>query len=308
MAGVKWTPGEIKKLKTAHQKKQSWVTDYELARILSGQFGKSPEAIRWQLRQFKRNVKVEVSYPKILLLDIETLPIEANIWATKKVFVSPVQIKKDWSIVCWSAKWLFSGEAYGETVSPQEAINREDKSILAGIWTLLDEADMVISYNGDGFDLKRLNTKFFVHGFPPPMYYKSVDVWKTVSSKFDFTYQKMDWVNKVLGISRKMDTSFKWWNECAQGSKVYLKKMLEYNLIDVHVLEELYLKIRPWISNHPDMNVFSIDGKVCHNCGNDHLDWCGKYTTPKNAYKAFRCQRCGAIGRAVDKKHKLGKV
>lgn len=300
---MKWAKAETDKLRKLYEAKPKYITDYELAGRLSRQFHKSTEAIRWKLREFRRGV--EVSFPKILLLDIETLPLEGSFWSPYDLRVSSGQLKKDWSIVCWSAKWLFGRETFGEAVKPKEAIHRQDKSVLGGIWNLIDEADWVITQNGDNFDLKKLNTRFFIAGFPPPMYYKSVDTLKVLKDKFSFTYNGIDWVASVLGIGRKIETSFKWWDECSKGNQFYIDQMLKYNKWDVELLEELYLKMRPWIPSHPNMNLYSTTGQVCPSCGDMDLDWCGKYATPLGLYKAFRCQKCGATGRSTLKQYKL---
>lgn len=305
MAGVKWTQSEIKKLRLLHEKRQPHLTDMELARSLSGKFGKSVESIRWQLRQFERPVSV-AGPPKILLMDIETAPKEAYVWGTRKQWISPQNIIKDWSMLSWSAKWLFSPDVMGEVVKPKEAVARHDLSIMSGIWELMNSADIVVTQNGDMFDFKKLNTRLIINGYPRPMFYKSVDTYKILIKDFDFTYNSLDYVNSVLGIGRKIKTDFSLWVECVHGNQKALDRMLEYNKQDVFVLEELYLKIRPWIVGHPNMNLFSVGKtKVCPTCGDSELHWDGKYMTPLGLYQGFRCQRCGAIGRSTKKQFKL---
>ena len=48
--------------------------------------------------------------------------------------------------------------------------------------------------------------------------------------------------------------------------------MLKYNKRDVTLLEEVYLRIRPWIKGHPNCANY-IDSKVpiCSNCGSKNL-------------------------------------
>jgi RNase H-like protein len=301
----KWTPAQLKKLLEIWKTKRPHTTDYELAGVLSRQFKKSPESIRWQLRQFHRP-EVKVKPAKILLLDIETLPINADVWGTYKQNINPQQIRKDWSILCWSAKWLFSEDTMGEVVLPKEAINRQDSSVLEGAWKLMNDADMIVWQNGDNFDAKKLNTRFLLNGYPPPMFYKTVDTYKVLTENFDFTYNKLDWVADVLGVGRKVQTSFAWWTECGNGNKEYLNKMLEYNKFDVQLTEEVYLKLRPWIKNHPNLNLFDTTGwDACRCCGSTEIRWEGKYQTALGLYKGFRCQKCGAIGRSTLKKFKL---
>lgn len=302
---MKWTTAELKKLSKLYNQKPNWVTDYEYSATLSGVFHKSPESIRWQMRQFHRTATAD--FAKILLLDIETLPLEAYVWGTRKQFIQPHAVQKDWSIVCWTAKWLFGSEFYGEVVKPQSAINRTDKEIMGGMWNLLDEANLVITQNGDQFDLKKLNTRFLVNGMLRPSQYTSIDTYRVLTQNFDFTFNKLDWVASVLGIGRKVETSFKWWDECAQGNKVYLDKMLEYNKYDVALLEELYLKLRPWMTNHPNVNLYSSQARSdkCKTCGSLNLEWSNKYTTAAGLYKGWRCQDCGSLGRDTIKKNRI---
>lgn len=303
-----WSTSEISKLKRAYESKPSWVTENDFAGKIAKSFKRSPESIRWQLRMFRK--EVEVASPKILLLDIETLPIEAKVWGVWNQNIQPFQIKKDWSIVCWSAKWLFDKEAFGLHVSPEEAVSRKEASILGPIWEALNQAQMVITHNGDEFDLKKLNTKFLLAGMPKPNYSKSIDTLTIAKKNFAFTYNKMGWINELLGIGTKMETSFKWWDEASEGNEKYLDLMLEYNKQDVHILEELYLKLRPWMSGHPNMAVYSVHGDVpvCPTCGSIDLNWSGLYSTPLGLYKSFRCQMCGSIGRSTKKQYKVGKA
>ena len=235
---------------------------------------------------------------KVLCLDIETLPLEVYTFGIFDQRISPEQVKKDWSVSCWSAKWLFDSKYMGEVVEPREAIVRQDRRIMKGIWKLLDEADIVITQNGNGFDLKRLNTRFLLAGLKPPMYYQSIDTLAVLRKNFDFTSNALDFVDNLLGIDHKIETTFEWWKQCAEGNHEYLKKTFEYCKHDVGTTEELYLKLRPWIRSHPNIGLFvETDDPVCRNCGSIRLDWKGQYATPLNLYDAFRCSSCGALGR-----------
>lgn len=304
MAAKPWGDAELKKLRNHYEGKPSWMTENELAGRLASSFKRSPESIRWQLRNFRKVLTVES--PKILLLDIETLPIEAKVWGTWKQNIYPDQIKKDWSIVCWSAKWLFGDKAFGVHVTPEEARERKEGSILEPIWDIMDQANVIITHNGNEFDIKKLNTKFLVAGFPKPSYSKSIDTLEIAKKNFSFTYNKMGWINQILGIGTKMETSFEWWDEASEGNKKYLDLMLEYNKQDVDILEELYLKLRPWMTGHPNMGVYSgQDFPVCPTCGSHDLHWNKVYATPLGLYRAFRCQDCGSIGRSTKKQYKF---
>ena len=70
--------------------------------------------------------------------------------------------------------------------------------------------------------------------------------------------------------------------------------------LDVFILEELYVQIRPWIKGHPNMGLYldGINVEKCGTCGSTDLDWRGKYYTPAGRYRAFRCRSCSATGRS----------
>lgn len=300
-----WTQEELNKLLHLYKAKPEWMTDYTLSANVAEEFNRSPESIRWQLRQFHREVTT-VSPPKILLLDIETLPIEALVWDVWKQNIYMEQVKKDWSVLCYAAKWLFDSKVMGAVVTPNEAIDHDDRSILGAIWNLMNEADIIVTHNGDNFDIKKLNARFFVNGYPKPMYFKSVDTKKIATDNFALTYNKLDWIAQIVGIGRKIETDFKWWKECEAGNTKYLSMMLKYNKMDVHLEEEVYLKLRPWMEKHPNVGLHSVDGAdVCPTCGHNSLHWKGTYKTGLGLYQAFRCEDCGAIGRSTKKAHKL---
>ena len=73
--------------------------------------------------------------------------------------------------------------------------------------------------------------------------------------------------------------------------------MFQYNQWDVECLEAVYLRLRPWIRNHPNLALyFESDHVVCPNCGSTHLYSDGFYYTTVNKYQVFRCE-CGAVSR-----------
>jgi len=88
-----------------------------------------------------------VKTPKILIFDIETLPLEVFCWGLYKQRISPDNVIKEWSCASWAAKWLCEPEIMSGVVTPEEAINREDKSIIKDIWKLVDEADVLVGQN-----------------------------------------------------------------------------------------------------------------------------------------------------------------
>jgi hypothetical protein len=237
--------------------------------------------------------------PKILLFDIETAPMEVYVWRLWKNVVTPGMVIKSLSMLSWSAKWLFEDKVMGERVTTNEAFNREDGSILGNLWNLLNEANLVVAHNGATFDVKIANARFALAGLNPPMPYRVIDTLRHTKKIFNVPSFKLDELNAFFGLDLKMEhEGMELWKRCVNWDHLALDKMLKYNKRDVVILEELYLKIRPWMKGHPNVGLYiNTDEEVCTNCGNENLTWGGHYFTPAGKFRSFRCE-CGAIGRS----------
>lgn len=264
--------------------------------------------------------KLQVNRPRhartarILLIDIETLPGEYYAFDPKVEYLSPDKQIKDWSIACWGAKWLFDENIMGQTVTAQEAFDRDDTSILESIWKLMNEAHIVVTQNGINFDHKKLNSRFIEHGFPPPARFLKVDTFKTAKEVFGWSYNRLDELGQKLGIGKKIDMSFVDWKNCLTNNEdatLALDYMLTYCKRDISpLLEDVYLAMLPYMENHPNLNVYTNhDGDVCPKCESTDLSWNEKaYATPQGLWMSFRCNACGATGRGTKKEHKLKSV
>ena len=237
--------------------------------------------------------------PKILLFDIETALMEVYVWGLYKQFISHNNIIKDkdgeeksWFVLSWAAKWLYDENVQSDIVTPKEARKRKDKRILESIWKLLDEAEIVIGHNLDRFDIRKLNARFIDNDLDPPSPYKTIDTLKIARREFAFVSYKQDYLTKHFKLEQKLETSFDLWVKCMQGDQEALKTMEEYNCHDVMGLEEVYLKLRPYIKNHPNLGVL-MDANVCPNCGCDDLEELDTYYfTTANKFQVYRCIGC----------------
>jgi DNA polymerase elongation subunit (family B) len=247
----------------------------------------------------------QVSEPKILLFDIETLPMEVLVWGLYRQQIDYQNVLKEWSIVSWAAKWLFGTKIMGAVVSPTSATIRNDSEIIDGIWKLINEADIIIAHNAVKFDVRKLNARFAINGLKRPMPYRVIDTLKETQKHFGFSSHRLDNINTILRNTRKKKTEYGLWKRCAginttiKDQNKALKEMLAYNKQDIVALEDLYVEIRPWITSHPNLGLYysETDQERCPNCGNNKLIWEGYYYTTVGRFRSFRCKKCGAIGR-----------
>jgi DNA polymerase elongation subunit (family B) len=238
---------------------------------------------------------------KILLLDIETSPMTAYVWGIWDQNISPNHIIDSSNILCWAAKWLDSDDVMFDSV-----YKSKPKAMLKGIHGLLDEADAVVHYNGTKFDIPTLNKEFLLFGYNPPSPYKQIDLLRVVRSQFRFPSNKLDYVAQRLGLGQKhAHEGHELWVKCMNGDKDAWKRMADYNIQDVILLEDLYNTLLPWIKNAPNRNLFS-DVQGCPSCGQTTLQRRGTAVSATGTYQRYQCKSCGTWSqgtKALEKKN-----
>jgi DNA polymerase elongation subunit (family B) len=203
-------------------------------------------------------------------------------------------------MLTWSAKWLFEETVMSDRLTSKEAINEDDKRIVKSLWKLLDEADIVIAHNGDNFDVPNLNTRFLLNDIPPPRLYQQIDTLRVAKKQFGFTHNNLDGLAKLFGFAPKEEVHFDLWVACREGEKRALMRMEDYNKRDVTLLEEVYLKLRPWIKGHPNLNLLIDDEDPrCPVCLSEdiHIDNNNYYMTGVSKFPVATCRSCGNSGR-----------
>lgn len=276
---------------------------------LSKRYKISPE----EVVSAKNLARIGKYTPKVLLFDIETAPIKAYVWNLWRTNVHNEQIIDEWFCLAWSAKWLYSKDIMGDVLTPEEAKGEDDKRIMTSLWKLIDKADIVVTHNGNKFDIPRINARFIINGLAPTKPYFSVDTCQIAKKQFGFSSNKLDALAGYFNIPHKLETSFELWKKCLDGDKQSLTYMLKYNKMDVAILEEVYLKLRPWIKNHPNMGNLLNSKMACANCGSKDLKLIPDkyYYTSVGKYKLYKCNSCGAISRdrfSVERKPQLNSV
>ncbi len=233
---------------------------------------------------------------KVLVLDIETSPIDAYTWGLWQQNVGLPQIKSPTRMLCWAAKW----ENSDEVMVCSERMETH-KEMVAQIYDLVNEADAIVHYNGTAFDMKHLNREFIEHGLSPPSKYKNIDLLRVVKQMFKFPSNKLDYVANVLLGSKKMDTGgFGLWVEVLNGNTTAWKKMEAYNIEDVLLTERLYHRVQGWVPAHPNRALWieDQDDPICPNCGGTHLQKRGVERPARvNSYQRYKCMECGANSR-----------
>tara|TARA_R110001606_G_scaffold347973_1_gene497420 strand:- start:543 stop:1325 length:783 start_codon:yes stop_codon:yes gene_type:complete len=235
---------------------------------------------------------------KILTYDIETAPKLANVWDIWNQNIPISMIMEDGYILSWAAKWLGSEEIISDSLIEHDNDLEKEGDMIAGLYDLMEEADVLIGYNSDKFDRKHVNTAFLKAGLTPPSTSKSIDLFKVVKSNFKFTSNKLDFILGKLGIKQKMNhRGFALWKGCMEGDQECWTEMVEYNEQDVEVTELLYKKLLPWIKNHPCISMYTGDtvdeSPICNNCGSTKVNKRGIEPLKFTSYQRYKCNDCG---------------
>lgn len=225
--------------------------------------------------------------PKILFLDIETKPAIAYTWRLFDVNIGLEQLIEPGGILCVGAKWKGERTSFlwSEWEHGRETMIRETHK-------LLSEADAVVTYNGDKFDIPKLMGEFLLLGLAPPPPPTSIDVYKAVK-KLGLQSNKLAFVGPFLKVGAKVKhEGFSLWSKTMDGDEAARKRMARYCVQDVKLLESVYNKILPYIRNHPHLGL--IPGKACGACGSHHVHSRGSRRTKYFAIQRLQCQSCGS--------------
>lgn len=227
---------------------------------------------------------------KILVLDIERTAGLARIFDQRTRFVHVSKWTQFPELLCFSAQWLGSDEMLFFSAWD----DREE--MLTASWDLLDRADILVTYNGCRADVPWLRQEWVTAGMTMPAPWKDVDLYKVNRSLFRWESMSLDHLCKRLGVETKSghyDAEMA--DRCLAGDEEAQQLMREYNEGDVRATAAAYLRLLPFISNHPHIAALPADdpdARLCNRCGGE-LRAMGTYLAQQIRYVRYRCETCG---------------
>lgn len=227
----------------------------------------------------------ELTSPPVLAFwDTEWSPAISYTWSGFPKYLSNDFLIEDPRLLCWGFK--FDG---AKTEVVDERIGH--KEMVEQLWHKLDETDMLVSYNGQSFDTRKVNSEFMKYSLGPPSPYKEIDLYRQIKKHAQFYSGKLDFIAERLINKRKEETGgFQLWKDVLSGDEIAWAKFRTYQRQDVDLLVELFEEVKPWIKMpHP----ISTDVTSCHNCGSLSLQRRGVSRTLYGVYQRYHCQDCG---------------
>lgn len=233
---------------------------------------------------------------RILTIDIETAPALADVWSLWKENVPLQRLREATRVLSVAAKW------HGDkrVMFASEFHNGPD-DMLQLAWDWLSEADIVVHWNGARFDVPHLQREFLLADLPPPAPFAQVDLMVAVKKQFRFMSNKLAHVSTELGLEGKHEVDYSIWQGCMIGDPKAWAKMKRYNVQDVRLTEQVYDRLRPWISTHPHMGLYAAKQFSCSNCGSTNVERRGYAYTALGRYQRFVCNDCGRYSRGASR-------
>lgn len=226
--------------------------------------------------------------PRILTIDIETLPGLFYGFSLRQNYIGINQLHTPDRMGCFAAKWyrepkvhFYSEFHHGRAV------------MLDKLFDLMDEADVVSTYNGDNFDLPWIQRELHPR-IPAPSV--SVDLYKVGKKNFRYLSHKLAYITEQLNLSGKMGhEGFELWVKCHAGDPKAWNVMRRYCKQDVVTQDELLTEFLPYVKNMPAASLFdeSLPALSCDTCQSPSLQRRGWRRTKTRRYPRYQCQNCG---------------
>lgn len=235
------------------------------------------EPSNYQGKHKEMPLKAPKSPHKVLIWDIESTNLSASFG----------------TILCIGYKWLGKPRVYVPTILDHSGDGRHkmlnDRGLVEAFAQEWEKADMVCTWYGKRFDQPMIETKLLRYKMPPLSPKPHLDLWETAKRKFKMHSNRLQAMQEFLHTSdEKTQIDFDAWLQAAHGYPPAMREVVDHCRQDVLVLEQVYLRMLPWITDIP-----AVGGLVCPACGSPHVTRQGTHRSKTRLYQRWQCQGCG---------------
>lgn len=239
-------------------------------------------------------------------IDIETAPMEAYAWQPKVEYIGHEMVEQCTTVICASFRHPKTKQIQTLAVSPKSVKTvRNDREVCNNIHRLLtycgENNVVIVSQNGDRFDLPKLRARFIFYRFKPLPPLITVDTLKQARAIGGFDYKRLDFLDKFLHGQGKVETrGWPMWRDIVSTHSTEskrrkaLKEMIGYCEGDILALERVYETLKPYMKNHPNVNLWKRTYDHCPSCGENGLRYATKpHFNKTRVYRRMSCKYCG---------------
>ena len=172
-----------------------------------------------------------------------------------------------------------------------------DKLLLKEVRDELGNAGAWVTWYGQGFDQKFVNSRLTLHGLSPLPPVPHIDGWRIAREKLLLHSNRLASVSSFLGIEEKTPLNGPIWIKAGAGDPASLRYIIKHCKQDVVVLEQAYERIKHLATSGPNLAVILGDTSAnsCPRCGEaNKLQKRGTRIASAVQYQRFQCTSCGA--------------
>lgn len=174
-----------------------------------------------------------------------------------------------------------------------------DAALVGAVANQLAQSDIVCGWYSSRFDWPFIQSRLLTHDLPtmPPIAH--IDLWRTAKYQMKLNSNRLASVSEFLGLEEKTPIRSREWIRAMAGHRKAIEYVVAHCKQDIVVLEQAYLKMRPLMTNHPNVNVVSEKLCNCPVCGSKRIHKRGYMIAGVSKRQRFHCQKCGAWSRGA---------
>ena len=178
-----------------------------------------------------------------------------------------------------------------------------DSALLEDAGKDLEDAGAWITWYGGGFDVPFVQTRRLFHKMKPLPMVPHIDGWRIAKYKMKLNSNRLATVSTFLEVEEKTALNGPIWIKASAGDRDALRYIKEHCVQDVIVLEQVFKKIRPLMSNSPNLSLLKSleardgDNQLCPICCSPELEKRGQSITATGARQRYQCKECGCWSR-----------
>lgn len=168
-----------------------------------------------------------------------------------------------------------------------------EKRLLMDVTKVMLGADIWLTHYGSRgrYDMNFLQTRLLYHNLPPlPPLNASIDTWRTARNELALSSNRLAAIAAFLKTKEEKNRiEPEDWLRALGGDRKAMAGIVEHNRRDVEVLEEVYLRLRPLMMEHPHIG----ERDSCGKCGSPNIVYTRWRLTKTRRYREFQCKNCG---------------
>lgn len=229
---------------------------------------------------------------RVTMFDLETTNLNANYGY----------------ILCMAWKHVGESKVHIVRIDQMSTFEKDptsDKELVKAAAAALADSDVVCGWYSSRFDWPFLQSRLLTHGLPSMPPTPHVDLWRTAKYQMKLNSNRLASVSEFLGLEEKTPIRSREWIRAMAGHQKSINYVVAHCKQDIVVLEQAYLKMRPLIRQHPNVNIVTGVKDGCPICGSVRLQKRGFQIATVNKTPRLHCQNCGGWSRGKSERVKV---